>query len=169
MYPELTENLETALAISRPVNDEKYAALYPGIWEYTDVISELSFRIPSIDIIEKRLSNAANGKTYMYLFNRRGTKNDWIGSCHAGELGYAFNNREYDNISGKADPKLAAAFSSALVAFARTGDPSTAGNVWPEYDMTDRATMIMNDDCSMTIENDPKSTMRQLLKDIIIF
>lgn len=168
-FPEYTEKLETALAISRPVQDEKYSAMYPGIWEYTDISSELSFRIPSIEIAEKHAAASGSGKTYMYSFNKRGTVNDWIGACHACELCYAFNNTEFEYMVGKADPQLAADVSAAWVAFARTGDPSTSDHPWPEFNADTRTTMIINDDCSMMTEDDPRSTMRVLLEPVKIF
>ncbi|MDO5445437.1 MAG: carboxylesterase family protein [Eubacteriales bacterium] len=168
-FPELVQDLETALAISDPVQDSKYSAMYPGIWEYADIASEVSFRVPSLDIVEKRLAAGGDGKTYMYQFDKRGTTNDFFGACHACELCYVFNNTVFDYMTGRAEPKLAADVSAAWVAFARTGDPSTEAHAWPQYDTEVRPVMVMNDDSTMGIVNDPKSAMRELLSEILIF
>lgn len=170
MYPDKADRIDEAVDFSSAIDDSKYAKLYPGIWRYTDVVSEVAFRTPMFDILEDRINAGGNENTYVYLFNKRSTVNDWYGACHACELDYVFYNLQHDNVGiGPADPKLAEKVSAAWVAFARTGNPSTDEIAWDKYNLENRPTMVMGDDCTMKMENDPKGKMRELLQDIFVF
>ncbi len=170
MYPQYVSNIDKALEISKPIPDSKYAAMYPGIWNYTDVVSELSFRIPSINLAEARCNSNGTGKTYMYQFNKRTTETDWFGAAHACELGYVFNSPySAGSLYGKPDSGLAKDISHCWVNFARTGNPSTEKVPWPEYNTAHRPTMLVNDDCTMTVENDPNALSRKLLQKVDIY
>ena len=51
--------------------------------------------------------------------------------------------------------------------FAKTGNPSIEGFEWTEYTLENRATMVVGQDSSITMVNDPKSEQRKALMPII--
>ena len=167
-FPSEAEKINKALRISHAFDDSKYAKMYPGIWQYTDIASEVSFRTPTLKIVDDRIKAGGKGKTYVYLFNKRATNREWVGACHACELSYVFYNLVHSSF-GDTDPGLAADVSAAWVAFARTGNPSTEKIYWPEYNLDTRPTMVMGNDCTMKAVNDPEGEMRELLKNVLIF
>ena len=168
-FPDAAQRIDDAVKNSNAVDDGKYSEIYKDIWKYTDVVSEVSFRAPTLQIVEERVKAGGNGKTYVYLFNKCSDANDWQGACHACELGYVFDNLVCEGIGGNTDPELAANVSAAWVAFARTGNPSTEQITWEEYNLDNRPTMVMGNDCTMKMEDDPKGELREALKDILIF
>lgn len=169
MFPDEVDNIDKAVSVSTAIDDSKYSQKYPNIWKYSDVVSDVSFRIPSLDIVDDRINAGGSGKTFVYQFDKRSTLNDWQGACHACELDYVFYNLEGTGLGGKTDPKLAENVSAAWVSFARNGDPSTKDIPWDEYNLENRPTMVMGDDCTMKMEDDPKGELRELLKNILIF
>ena len=46
----------------------------------------------------------------------------------------------------------------------RTGDPSNDDAEWTPYTLPDRATMVIGDDCSMKMVNDPEGEQRELIE-----
>ncbi len=145
--------------------------LYPNIWGRTELMSELSFRIPSIIMAERhgelvRTSGGA-GKTYMYYFCRpqKSITMPWVGACHASELTSVFKNTHLD-VDGADKGLLAERVSGAFVSFAKTGNP---GENWAEYDTTDRKTTVIGrkgdfEDAELRIESDPDGMQRELLE-----
>lgn len=169
-FPEEADNIDKAVTTSTAIPDSKYSDMYPDIWKYTDVSSEVAFRAPALQIIDSRMKAGGNGKTFVYLFNKRSNINDWQGACHACELAYVFNNLNNNvSLGGSIDETLAKNVSAAWVSFARSGNPSTDTITWDEYNIIDRPTMVINDDCTMKMENDPKKELRELLKNIFIY
>jgi para-nitrobenzyl esterase len=104
----------------------------------------------------------------MYLFTCESPfRGGILKSCHTLEMPFVFNNVEPIVLIGDSpDPfKLAAAFSGAWLAFARTGNPNHPGIPrWPTYDKVKRATMIFNTECR--VENDPRAEERAAWDDI---
>jgi para-nitrobenzyl esterase len=104
----------------------------------------------------------------MYLFTWESPfRGGILKSCHTLEMPFVFNNVEPIVLIGDSpDPfKLAAAFSGAWLAFARTGNPNHPGIPrWPTYDKVKRATMIFNTECR--VENDPRGEERAAWDDI---
>ena len=169
LYPDEADNIDKAISISDALDDSKYAAMYPDVWKYSDVVSEVAFRVPMLDIVDDRINAGGKGKTFVYKFDKRSTRNEWQGACHACELDYVFYNLDGTGLGGTVDPKLAKSVSDAWVSFARTGNPSTDDVPWEEYNLESRPTMVMKDDGTMKLENDPKGEARELLKNIMIF
>ncbi len=170
LYPDQADRIDEAIKISTAIDDSRYAKLYPGIWKYSDVMSEIAFRTPMFEILADRINAGCKGNNYVYLFNKRATVNDWYGACHACELDYVFYNLNRDKPGvGPADPELAEKVSAAWVSFARTGNPSTDEIIWEKYNLENRPTMVMGDDCTMKMENDPQGKLRELLQDVFIF
>ena len=118
------------------------------------VMGDALFRMPSVRLAEKM---SANGHpVWMYLFefdtNVPGSK---VGSPHAMDIPIVFGNldapqtRQHHILVTEENRKSLQQFSDrvqdAWIAFAHSGDPSTAslGN-WPSYDTQARATMVLN-------------------------
>ena len=60
---------------------------------------------------------------------------------------------------------MATKVSGAWAAFARTGNPSEAGAPkWPAYSMTERATMIINNEWKLV--NDPRREIRMMMNSL---
>jgi para-nitrobenzyl esterase len=123
------------------------------------IVGDHFFRIPSIRFAEAAV--AGGNPVYMYLFAQpdpsAGGK-----SPHAWDLPFFFDNS--DVAAAAAVPgrrELAERAADALVAFARTGDPSHAGlPQWRQYTLGRRATMILGNDCHVV--DDPGGAERQL-------
>ena len=142
-------------------------AQYPGIWKYTEINNEKTFRVPAINQAEAHLKAGGKGKTYMYIFAKKSTKEPWLGACHSIELPYVFLNPHVPSITGKVDMELARKVSRAWTNFARTGNPSIDGAPWPEYDLSKRATMVIGNDNSFKVVNDPKREQREFMQKAI--
>lgn len=143
----------------------KYMELHSDLeemWQQTLVVNEYMFRAASIRMAESYSQSSGSGKTYMYLFGKTHSDFECIGACHAAELAYVFHNLNYTGFSGVTDEGLADKVCEAWVNFAKTGNPSIDGIEWTEYDITNRNTMVMHDDCSMYMESDPLGEEREL-------
>ena len=103
----------------------------------------------------------------MYYFEKKSDNFDFIGACHASELAYVFHNIEETIFSGTVDESLADSMNHCWTAFARTGNPSADGIEWTQYTTEGRETMIIGDDCSMTMKNDPLSAQRVLIEPFV--
>ncbi|MEO7020491.1 MAG: carboxylesterase family protein, partial [Ktedonobacteraceae bacterium] len=122
------------------------------------LITDWFFRIPAIRLAEAGV--ALEQDTYMYEFAWRSPQFDGrLGSCHALELAFVFDNLyqpENRGMVGSDGPQeLATAMHKAWVAFATTGNPG-----WPCYDLTRRATMVF--DTSSQLVDDPHAIKRGL-------
>lgn len=134
------------------------------VWARSALITEALFREPSIHTAEVYADAAGEGKTYMYYFAKRSDNFDFIGACHASELAYVFKNINETDFSGTVDEDLAGRMCRAWANFARTGNPSTDGAEWTEYDSTNRNTMVIGNDCSMKMVSDPLGEDRKLTR-----
>lgn len=83
-------------------------------------------------------------------------------ACHACELTYAFNNLVYKD-GAPFDSVLTKRFSNIFVNFARTGNPSIEGLDIPQYDKTDRSTLIVGRDAEIYVEKNPLPKETELL------
>ena len=99
----------------------------------------------------------------MYLFDKKSTRFDWLGACHASEVSYALNNLNATMFAGEMDPKLALDMSTAWANFARTGDPSIETAAWRHYSSETRDTMLFGNDSSLKMVQDPWKKQRELL------
>ncbi len=83
-----------------------------------------------------------------------------LGACHGVDVPFVFDNLDRPGVelftgSTQERQRVADAFSDALVAFARHGDPG-----WPAYDATRRATRLVDAECSVV--DDPDRDLREL-------
>lgn len=107
---------------------------------------------------------AALGKApvFMYYFTWRSpVREGKLKAMHCMEIPFVFDNPDAGKpMTGSGEDRyaLAAKVSGAWVAFARTGNPSQKGLAWPAYDMSRRATMILNDKCEVV--DDPRKEVR---------
>jgi para-nitrobenzyl esterase len=127
------------------------------------VMADHSHRMDSIALAERKFAQAS-APVYMYRF-------DWeppildglIKAAHTYEIPFVFDNAQLCSgmTGGGVDAvALAARVSSAWIAFARTGNPSTAQlPTWPAYDTARRATMLFND--TSAVADDPGAEERR--------
>ena len=133
------------------------------IWNMTEFLNDLIFRVPAIEQAESHARNG--GRNYMYYWTKESALKHY-GACHAVELAYVFNNLDDTIFTGEpADPDLARTVQQMWVNFAKTGDPSTAEVKWETYDALERRTMILGDDIHM--ESDPLPEQRVLMKPLL--
>lgn len=148
-------------------DSDEWEEKHPDIWKYTELMNNYFFRLGSITVAENHSEAGGSGKTYMYVFGKGYEKGaypgeDYLKACHACELTYAFNNMSVEN-GAPYDPVLTKRFSNILVNFARTGNPSIEGLDIPEYDKTDRSTVIVGRDSKIYVEKNPLSKETELL------
>jgi para-nitrobenzyl esterase len=113
-------------------------------------------RASTITLTERKLA-AGDAPVYMYLF---AFETDILGgrvkACHGLEVSFVFDLTDETPMTGSRPEKadVAAAMSTAWLAFARTGDPNHDGiPEWPRYDVDRRATMVFDTECH--VEDDP--------------
>lgn len=143
------------VALKRP--DERFQDLV------LEIVTDFAVLIPSIRMAERQAEQG--GRVWMYRF-------DWpspllkFGACHALELPFVWNKLEsspiFHVLLGANPPRaLARQMQAAWIAFARSGDPNTAGlPAWPAYEVTRRSTMIFNQACHVL--DDPQSARRAI-------
>ncbi len=107
-----------------------------------------------------------NGPTWMYQLDFGSPVDPRLGAYHTFDIPLAFDNCDKPGSKTGMGPearKVAAAMSQAFIAFARTGDPSTAAiPAWGRYTLPERASMIF--DVGSHIENDPRADERRLFQ-----
>ena len=123
---------------------------------------------------ERRASNPEAAKrTWVYQFDFGVTTADGR-APHTVDIAFMFDNLELSpGVVGasekdqEAAQPLATMMSSALIAFAKTGDPNSlspkAGGMpkWPVYDLKDRETMMF--DKVSKVQSDPRGDERRMM------
>ena len=145
-------------------DEDEWSAKHPNLWKHTEINNDKTFRVPAINQAEAHVKAGGKGKTYMYYFGKHSTEAPWVGACHSVELVYVFLNPYAESITGKVDMELAKKVSRIWTNFARTGNPSIEGIAWPEYDLANRATMVIGNDNSFKVVNDPKREQREFVQ-----
>ncbi len=149
---------------------ETYRRLYPDANPAERLIATLTdsnFRIRSLIVAARK---AAQGKApvYMYAFEWETPRFEGrLKSPHALDVPFTFDTIDLTNATDRsaAAHTLSATMAETWAAFARTGKPAHASiPAWPVYDLTRRATMILN--ATWHVENDPRGETRQLWQDI---
>ena len=166
------ERLKGKCTDSEKENIEEYLNLYKDrddFFKKTALITEIGFRCPAIKMAENHIKAGGKGKTYMYLFGKENTRYDWIGASHGCELPYVFHNFEKDQelVSGPVNHALADQVCGAWTSFAIDGVPNYNDIIWTQYSLTNRETMMFNNDCTVNIQNDPLSKQRELISPLM--
>jgi para-nitrobenzyl esterase len=116
---------------------------------FNALMTDKGFAVPAARLAEAQSRVAP---VFAYRFDWRSNFLGGImGSCHALDIGFTFgtHNKSLAGTffgTGAVAEALASDMMAAWVAFARTGDPSTARTgPWPRYEATTRPTMILGD------------------------
>ena len=138
---------------ARLVGEEHADALLAAYGEgspferWNAVMTDHSFAAPAARLLE---AQSAHAPAFAYRFDWRSPLlGGVLGSCHALEIGFVFGTYN-EKLAGaffgkgaKADA-LSSAMMQSWIAFARTGDPSSAPTgPWPRYEPATRATMML--------------------------
>ena len=120
-------------------------------------------------IIEAELRAAQGAPVYAYQLNYRSPLDGGrYGAMHGMDIPLVFDNiAQPGSLTGAgADAQKTADYmSSALLAFARTGNPDHAGlPEWPPYTLSDRATMLF--DAEPKLAHDPRGAERRLFAQV---
>jgi para-nitrobenzyl esterase len=127
-----------------------------------------AFPVAAITQAERKAAQA-KAPIYMYLFTwETPVEGGRRHSPHTVELPFVFNNvlEQPEEVGNGPDLQpLAEKVSGAWSAFARTGNPSTAGvPKWLAYTLNERATMIINNEWKLV--NDPRHDVRLILNSL---
>ncbi|WP_264592671.1 carboxylesterase/lipase family protein [Sphingobium sp. B1D7B] len=149
-----------------------YRDIYPAMtpWDlYAIMTADIPTRINSIRIAQRR--NAARAApVFMYRVDWQTPGfNGQMKAPHGLEVPLVFRNvQEGSGVNGGGEDAeaLSERLSSAWVAFARSGAPSTPALEWPAYERTRRATMLFDRECR--IADDPDGEARRLLDQLRI-
>ncbi|MFC3078916.1 carboxylesterase/lipase family protein [Phenylobacterium terrae] len=134
------------------------------------VQSDVRFRVPSIRLASAQ--KAVQPNTYLYLFTHASpARKGALGACHALEMPFVFGTLSaptQDRFCGTGPDveRLSAEMNAAWAAFARTGNPSTAGLQWPAFDPERRTTMVF-DTASSHVEDDPFGDERAAIEPLL--
>jgi para-nitrobenzyl esterase len=170
-HPQLLERLDRLFGEGHLIHDT-YAANRPGatpddLW--SAVLTDATFRIPAIRLLEARAAGGVTSPTFQYLFTWRTPAFGGVaGSCHALEIPFVFatlgNAGAELFFGGPAGPELWAlseAMQDAWLAFARTGDPGhDAIPGWPSWSADERSVLRFDVECR--VEVDPYGDERAL-------
>ena len=143
-YGSASNDVLSALA-KIPRDRDAVDAKYPGIWRVQKLTSFLNFYVQNARFARTYAAGqATNGRrTYAYRFEHPAKLAfaPWVRACHGVDIPYAFGNADCGKF-GKLDESVAARFSAAFAAFARTGDPTADGApAWPEYKGAEHPTL----------------------------
>lgn len=109
----------------------------------TEFENDIIFRCPAQKQLQYHSDNG--GKAYNYLWTYPSDKKNY-GACHAVELNHVFNNLDERIYTGNnVNEDLADEVQQMWINFAKTGDPSTENNKWPEYNSETKKTMILGE------------------------
>lgn len=121
---------------------------------------------------EHRATPGSNSPTWAYNFTWKSPADGgkW-GAPHTIDIPFAFDNLVLAAPTVSADgvhpspeaQRLADAFSTTLITFARTGEPhSSAVPTWPRYNLDQRPTLLW--DTKIKVEDDPRGNERELIE-----
>ena len=138
------------------------------------MLTDATFRIPAIRLIEARAAGGIASPTFQYLFTWKTPAFGGVaGSCHALEIPFVFgalgNAGAELFFGGPAGPDLWAlseAMQDSWLAFARTGDPGhDAIPAWPAWEPEGRP--VMRFDVERAVVADPYGDERALWEGVL--
>lgn len=140
----------------------------PELW--WAIQTDWAFRVPSMRLADAQQRHSS--ETYAYLFTWESpVAGGALGACHGLEIPFVFGSLTYPGVStftgmGPEALALSRVMQDAWLAFARTGDPSTAElGDWPPYDGARRATMVLGPKC--LVEEAPFEEERLVWDEIV--
>lgn len=127
------------------------------------MMTDLYFWRSALELAE---AQSAHAPVWMYRFDWTLPGHPFFGrAVHAAEIPFAFGNAPLLQALGvppeRSARKIADAMSRAWLAFAAHGEPSSAAQEWPSYDLAKRSTLIFGQD--VAIINDPERAKRERL------
>jgi para-nitrobenzyl esterase len=167
---ELTDTLSASYGVRATVLEKSYRARFPTkspYLVYSQIITDAGFRRFAHAQAEAKASRQ-RAPVYTYLWEWTCPAFDGkFGAVHAMDVAASMHN-ERDAIlgSGSADARgMCKELASALVAFAKTGDPNNSRiPEWPRFDTAQRSTLVF--DRSTRVERDPHGALRKLWLDM---
>ncbi len=172
MVAQLTTELTPSLGARAGEVIAAYRALFPAapVFELrAHILAAQAYRINAVTMAERKAAlNAA--PVYQYWFGWKTAALDGRAlAYHCQDLAFWFDNIDLavQATGGTDDARdLADKMSRALVAFARTGNPSHPGLPrWDPFTATGRATMVFENNQS-AVKPDPDRTARELLRQV---
>ncbi|HEY6530741.1 MAG TPA: carboxylesterase/lipase family protein [Acidimicrobiales bacterium] len=175
-HPELLDRLDRIFGAGHVIHDT-YAAVRPDagpdeLW--SAILTDATFRIPAVRLLEARAEGGAISPSYQYLFSwPTPAFGGLVGSCHALEIPFVFGTMESAQaelvLGGSTGPELWAlsdAIQDAWLAFARTGRPSVPrAPAWPAWDREVRSVMRL--DTTREVLSDPSAAERELWEGVL--
>jgi para-nitrobenzyl esterase len=142
MIGMLTGDADQAASLVAAYRSSRGADTNPGD-VFAAAMTDRMFRQHSLRLASAKTTHQPD--TWMYLFDWCGVGMDGsIGACHALEIPFVFGTLDsgLGRLAGAGSDAeaLSEAMQDAWLAFARTGDPTTAALSWPRYDGVRRAT-----------------------------
>ena len=147
--------LQRVTALVGAADAPKVIAMYrnaapedPPMYLWASIATDSSFFSDSVPLADLKSSQAA--PVYMYRVDWRSPVLGGIDrAAHAMDLPFVWDNLDVSEDlvgSGPDQVRMANAMSHSFAAFARTGDPNSAGVTprWPRYTSTTRPTMIFD-------------------------
>jgi len=136
---------------------------------YGVIVGTQAYRINAVTQAERKAAQKG-APVYMYWFGWKTPVLDGRPlAYHCQDLAFWFDNVDLaaQATGGGDDARaLATKMSGALVAFAKTGDPSHPGlPKWPAFTESTRATMVFEND-QVTVKNDPDGAARRVLQSV---
>jgi para-nitrobenzyl esterase len=164
---QMQQHVRESFGDDAPAIVDAYRREYPDgkPFDLYAAIAASRFRIPAMEQASRK---AALGRApaYSYVYSwRTPVLDDRVGTFHACEISFAFDNAALcDHYSAGMPEALALSrqMGAAWVAFARTGNPNHSGLLhWPAYQVQSKATMIFDSPCR--IKNDLEGTGLRLI------
>jgi len=167
---ELTDTLSASYGAKAALLHATYRQYFPAkspFLLYAQIITDAGFRRFAHAQAEAKAARQC-AAVYTYLWEWTCPAYDGkFGAAHAMDVAASMHN-ERDAIlgSGSAEARrMCDALASALLAFAKTGDPNNAQIPrWPRFDASQRSTLVF--DRNTRMEHDPHRALRELWLDM---
>ncbi len=164
---EMNSHVRESFGDAAPAIIEAYRREYPKSKPFDTyaAIAASRFRIPAMEQAARKAA-LERAPAYAYIYSwRTPVLEDRVGTFHASEISFAFDNAALcDHYSAGTPEALALSrqMGAAWVAFARTGNPNHSGLPhWPAYQAQSKATMVLDSPCR--VKNDPEGAGLRLI------